>query len=33
LLTVILPQSLKKQPPESQELLSKVRIPVISILS
>lgn len=25
LLTVILPQSLKKQPPESQELLSKVR--------
>lgn len=24
LLTVILPQSLKKQPPESQELLSKV---------
>lgn len=26
LLTVILPQSLKKQPPESQELLSKVRI-------
>lgn len=26
LLTVILPQSLKKQPPESQELLSKVRV-------
>lgn len=26
LLTVILPQSLEKQPPESQELLSKVRI-------
>lgn len=25
LLTVILPQSLKRQPPESQELLSKVR--------
>jgi hypothetical protein len=25
LLTVILPQSLKKQPPESQELLSKVQ--------
>jgi len=33
LLTVILPQSLKKQPPESQELLSKVRLPVISILN
>ncbi|GJM94143.1 hypothetical protein PR202_ga10760 [Eleusine coracana subsp. coracana] len=33
LLTVILPQSLKKQPPESQELLSKVRIPVISLWS
>ena len=32
LLTVILPQSLKKQPPESRELLSKVRIPDISIL-
>lgn len=32
LLTVILPQSLKKQPPESQELLSKVRTPDISIL-
>jgi hypothetical protein len=32
LLTVILPQSLKKQPPESQELLSKVRIHNISIL-
>lgn len=31
LLTVILPQSLKKQPPESQELLAKVRIPNISI--
>lgn len=29
LLTVILPQSLKKQPPESQELLSKVRVVVI----
>lgn len=27
LLTVILPQSLEKQPPESQELLSKVRFP------
>lgn len=26
LLTVILPQSLKKQPPESQELLSKVSL-------
>jgi len=26
LLTVILPQSLKKQPPESQELLAKVRV-------
>lgn len=26
LLTVILPQSLKRQPPESQELLSKVRV-------
>jgi hypothetical protein len=26
LLTVILPQSLKKQSPESQELLSKVRV-------
>jgi hypothetical protein len=33
LLTVILPQSLKKQPPESQELLSKVRPPGISILT
>jgi hypothetical protein len=33
LLTVILPQSLKKQPPESQELLSKVRILVICITS
>ncbi|AQK96109.1 hypothetical protein ZEAMMB73_Zm00001d011178 [Zea mays] len=32
LLTVILPQSLKKQPPESQELLSKVRIHDISVL-
>jgi hypothetical protein len=32
LLTVILPQSLKKQPPESQELLSKVRIYNISTL-
>lgn len=29
LLTVILPQSLKKQPPESQELLSKVRFIII----
>lgn len=28
LLTVILPQSLKKQPPESQELLAKVRVSV-----
>ena len=32
LLTVILPQSLKKQPPESQELLSKVRICGISAM-
>lgn len=31
LLTVILPQSLSKQPPESQELLSKVRIQSLSI--
>lgn len=30
LLTVILPQSLKKQPPESQELLSKVRVQLFS---
>lgn len=28
LLTVILPQSLKKQPPESQELLAKVRVSI-----
>lgn len=33
LLTVILPQSLKKQPPESQELLSKVRVVVICSFS
>lgn len=33
LLTVILPQSLKKQPPESQELLSKVRIILIDQLN
>ena len=31
LLTVILPQSLKKQPPESQELLSKVSLLMSSI--
>lgn len=29
LLTVILPQSLKKQPPESQELLAKVSVSAI----
>ena len=30
LLTVILPQSLKKQPPESQELLDNVSVTVFS---
>lgn len=31
LLTVILPQSLKMQPPESQELLSKVRFVLLFV--